>query len=162
MSKLEPIYLLPQEYMSFCNKEQGSWNIKRLPLIKENQTSQIKEFRAFLSIGRCKSLGSLKSFLWYTPLLSGGQYPHFFKLSAPAVGDCSSWLLYGRHPVSILNSLRAHLQSSCNVMAWWLQHPLLLSWKATFFSLIKSILLFVLNTNDLFIYLAVLCLRCGT
>ena len=55
MSKLEPIYLLPQEYMSFCNKEQGSWNIKRLPLIKENQTSQIKEFRAFLSIGRCKS-----------------------------------------------------------------------------------------------------------
>ena len=40
-----------------------SLNIKRLLLIKENQTSQIKEFSSFLSMGRCKHLGSLKSFL---------------------------------------------------------------------------------------------------
>ena len=31
--------------------------------LKENQISQVKEFSTFLLIGRCKSLGSLKSFL---------------------------------------------------------------------------------------------------
>ena len=31
-------------------------------IIKENQTSQVNEFSAFLCLGRCKSLGSLKSF----------------------------------------------------------------------------------------------------
>ena len=82
-----------------------------------------------------------------------GQYPHFLMLSAPTGGDCSSWLLYGRHPVSILKSLRAHLQGSCNVMAWQLQHPLLLIWEATFFSLIKSILLFFLILIYSFIWL---------
>ena len=45
-------------YKSFCNKV-----IKRLLLIKENQTSQVNELSAFLCMGRCKSLGSLKSFL---------------------------------------------------------------------------------------------------
>ena len=49
-------------YRSFCNKT-GSRNIKRLLSIKENQTSQDNEFRAFLCMGRCKSLDSLKSFL---------------------------------------------------------------------------------------------------
>ena len=41
----------------------GSWNIKRLLLIKEIQTSQVNESSAFLWTGRCRSLGSLKSFL---------------------------------------------------------------------------------------------------
>ena len=31
-------------------------------IIKENQTSQVNEFSAFLCLGRCLSLGSLKSF----------------------------------------------------------------------------------------------------
>ena len=44
-------------------------------------------------------------------------------------GGCSGWLLDGlgswQPPfVSILSSLRAHRLGSCNVMAWWLQHPL--------------------------------------
>ena len=39
----------------------GSLNIKRLLLMKENQVSDIKEFRTFLCMGRCKSLDSLKS-----------------------------------------------------------------------------------------------------
>ena len=43
----------------FATKTQ---NIKRLLLIKENQTSQVNEFSTFLYMGRCKSLGSLKSF----------------------------------------------------------------------------------------------------
>ena len=41
----------------------GSLNVKRLFLIKENQITQVKEFSAFLCMERCKSLGSLKSFL---------------------------------------------------------------------------------------------------
>ena len=31
--------------------------------VKENQVSQVNEFSAFLCMGRCKSLGSLKLFL---------------------------------------------------------------------------------------------------
>ena len=38
-------------------------NKKKLLLIKENHISQVKEFSAFICVGRCKSLGSLKSFL---------------------------------------------------------------------------------------------------
>ena len=41
----------------------GGLSIKRLLLIKENQICQVKEFNAFLCMGRCKSLGSRKSFL---------------------------------------------------------------------------------------------------
>ena len=41
----------------------GRLNIKRLLLIRENHITQVKEFSAFLCMGRCKSLGSLKSFL---------------------------------------------------------------------------------------------------
>ena len=52
---------------SFATK---TWYSKRLLLIKENQTSQVNEFSAFLCTGRCKILGSLKSFLWYAPQLS--------------------------------------------------------------------------------------------
>ena len=40
-------------------------------LIKENQVSQVKEFSAFLCMGRCKSLGLLKPSLSYASQLSG-------------------------------------------------------------------------------------------
>ena len=36
-------------------------------IVKENQIFQVKEFSAFLCMERCKSLGSLKSFLSYAP-----------------------------------------------------------------------------------------------
>ena len=45
--------------------------MSRLLWTKENQTSQGKEFRAFLCMRTCKSLGSLKSFLCYAPQFSG-------------------------------------------------------------------------------------------
>ena len=32
-------------------------------MLKENQISQVKEFSTFLCMGRCRNLGSLKSFL---------------------------------------------------------------------------------------------------
>ena len=51
-------------YIGVLQQKPGSWNIKRLLLlIKENQISQVNECSAFLCMGRCKSLGSLKSFL---------------------------------------------------------------------------------------------------
>ena len=51
----------------------GSQYIRGLLLTKENQTSQVQEFSTFLCMGRCKSLGSLKSFLSYAPQLSGAR-----------------------------------------------------------------------------------------
>ena len=50
-------------YRVFCNKRLGNQNIKRLLLIKADQTSQVNAFRAFLCMGTCKSVDSLKSFL---------------------------------------------------------------------------------------------------
>ena len=41
----------------------GSLNIKRLSYMKDNQITQVKDFSAFPCMGRCKNLGSLKSFL---------------------------------------------------------------------------------------------------
>ena len=76
-------------------------------------------------MGRCKSLGSLKSLLWYVPQPSGASILSFLIMSLFRVhtggrsgegkggGSCSSWLLDGGHPVSILTSLRAHLQGIC-------------------------------------------------
>ena len=91
-----------QDIQKFWQQKTGSRSIKGSLLIKENQMFQMKEFSAFLCIGRCKSLGSLNSFLWYAPQLSGARILCFL----------------------ILSSLRAHCLGSCNVMAWWLQHPL--------------------------------------
>ena len=51
-------------YIEFLWQRADSLNIKRWLLIKETQIFQSKEFRTFLCMGRCKSLGSLKSFLW--------------------------------------------------------------------------------------------------
>ena len=41
-----------------------------------------------------------------------------------AVADCQMGLAVGSPFISILSSLRAHHPGGCNVMAWWLQHPL--------------------------------------
>ena len=50
-------------------------------IAKENLKSQVKEFSAFLCMRRHKSLGSLKSFLEYTPQLSWGSSLCFQNLS---------------------------------------------------------------------------------
>ena len=42
----------------------------------------MKEFSIFLFMGRCKSLGSLKSFLSYASQLSGTSFLHFHTLSS--------------------------------------------------------------------------------
>ena len=50
-------------YTDILQQRAGNLNVKRLLLIKENQIFQVKEFSAFLCMGRWKILGSMKSFL---------------------------------------------------------------------------------------------------
>ena len=59
----------------FCNKT-PDW----LLLIEENQIFQVKEFSAFLYMVKCKSLGPLKSFLWYAAQLSAASALSFLIL----------------------------------------------------------------------------------
>ena len=62
-------------YIKACNKG----HVKVFLWIKENQISQVKESSTFLYMRRCKSLGSLKSFLSYASQLSRASilcFPH--------------------------------------------------------------------------------------
>ena len=106
----------------------GSLNIKRLLLIKENQTSQVKEFSAFLYMGRCKSLGSLKLFLWYASQLSGASILCFshpeLPWGSPKGVAAVWWLLDGRY--SFLPefpqgspSVVAHLLMTVTSFVYW-------------------------------------------
>ena len=120
----------------------NSQYIKRLLLTKENQTSQVKEFSAFLCMGRCKSLDSLKSFLWYAPQLSGASILCFLILSLLRVHHWGwlQWLMvWWWASSSILSSLRAHHPVSCNVRAWRLQHPLFMDTAGNIFSLTRIV-----------------------
>ena len=103
------------------NKRPGSRNIKRLLLIKENQISPIEEFSTFLCMGRCKSLGSLKSFLWYAPQLSRASILCFLIPSLLRVhcwGGCRSWLLDGGH--SLFPSWVPLWLAIGAAVMWWL------------------------------------------
>ena len=113
----------------------GIRNIKRLLLIKENQTSQVKEFSAFLCMGRCQSLGSLKSSLWFAPQLPGAAFLHPGSLQGTEFGAASvaESLAVCSLFVSILSPLRGHCWGSCHVMAWWLQNHLFTDMAVTFF-----------------------------
>ena len=108
-----------KEERSFVAKD-SSLNIKRLSLIKEKQITQAEEFRAFLYIGRCKSLGSLKSFLWYAPQLLGANILCFIHilsfLRAHHREWLQWWLLDGWH-----SFLPEFPRSSPAHHPWWLQ-----------------------------------------
>ena len=84
----------PGCYIEVLQQRADSLNIKTVLLIKEDQISQVKEFSAFLCMGRCKSLGLLKSFLWYVPQLSGARILCF---SGFTFGSAVWWLLDGRY-----------------------------------------------------------------
>ena len=51
------------DYTEVLQQRAGNLNIKRLLLIKKTQIFQVKEFSAFLCMGRWNILGSMKSFL---------------------------------------------------------------------------------------------------
>ena len=79
-----------QHIQEFLQQGAGTWEHQMIT-VKENQMSQIKEFNAFLYTERCKSLGSLQSFLWYAPQLSEASIlcVHILSfLRAP----CRQWL----------------------------------------------------------------------
>ena len=79
-------------YTDLLQQRAGSLNFKRLLLIRGNQISQVKKCSAFLWMGRCKSLDSLKSFLSYASPLSGASLSELeLRWGSPAgVGsDCS-------------------------------------------------------------------------
>ena len=65
-------------YRSFATSiRAGSLNIKRL-LLKKTKYLKLRNLALFLCLRRCKSLGSLKSFLWCSSQLFWGQYPMIF------------------------------------------------------------------------------------
>ena len=110
----------------FATKTRQS-DIKRLLFIKENQIAQVKEFSTFLCMWRCKSLGSLKSFLWHAPQFSGACVLLFSILSPLRVHswrDCSGWGLGNRQPVCLHCLSPSWVPSGLVVVAWRLQHPL--------------------------------------
>ena len=63
--------------MQFCNEVYGYCEHQKI-IVKENEISQVKEFSSFLCMGRCKSLGSLKSFLSYAFQLSWSNVLYIF------------------------------------------------------------------------------------
>ena len=85
---------------------------------QENQTSQVKEFSAFLCMRRCKSLDSLKSFLWCAPQFSGARIPCFRSQPEFRRAYCGEWLqsdgCWMAGVLSFLSPRRAHYP-------WWLQ-----------------------------------------
>ena len=122
-------------FRSFATKGQVVRNVKRLLLIKENQISRVKEFSVFL----CKSLGSLKSFLWYArDARLWVHWNHCFDMHLSYLGPVSciftSWvssglttgsgcsLMAARWQVffSDLSFLRAHQLTLEGCNRWWL------------------------------------------
>ena len=62
--------------MQFFQQRPGSWNIKRLLFIKENRyLKDVKEFSAFLCLGKMQESGLTEIIPLICTLASGGQYP---------------------------------------------------------------------------------------
>ena len=115
-------------YIEICNKRQVVWTSKVFLWIKENQISQVKEFSAFLCLGRCKNLGPLKSFISYASQLLGPvpcafSHPEFFR--AP----CREWLQPDGWQITGILLLPECLEGWNH---WWLWHPCLLIWQEIF------------------------------
>ena len=116
-------------YIEVCNKRQ------RLLWIKEKQVSQIKEYSTHLCMGRCKCLGTLRSFLSYASQLSEASILLlvFHILSSSFTIHCrvstvnSCWIASILLPFWALLGLRnSHLETQNHQ---WLRHPCLLIWQ---------------------------------
>ena len=96
------------------------------------KTRYLKEFSIFLHMGRCKSLGPLKSFLSHASQLSGVSILCFFTCWVSSVltigSGATSRLPYCKHCSSQVPSefRNSHLEGwNC----WWLWQPCLLIWQ---------------------------------
>ena len=125
-----------QDIWMFVQQRPGSWDLKSLLVIKENQTSQVREFSAFLSIGSFKSPGWLMLFLGSAPQLSRANVLYFLILSFFRVyswGDgCSDWLLLAgiQFPAWVSSGLTVGVDlmqwlDGCNVLCLLIQQAML-------------------------------------
>ena len=125
-----------QDIWMFVQQRPGSWDLKSLLVIKENQTSQVREFSAFLSIGSFKSPGWLMLFLGSAPQLSRANVLYFVILSFFRVyswGDgCSDWLLLAgiQFPAWVSSGLTVGVDlmqwlDGCNVLCLLIQQAML-------------------------------------
>ena len=108
----------------------GSLDFKRLLLIEENQISQVKEIGAFLRMGRCRRLGSLK-FISYASQLSWASILSFFPPSWAPLGltignSCGLMATRSQIFFSFLSALRVQQHTLEGHNGWWLWHPCLL------------------------------------
>ena len=125
-------------YMGVFATKTSSQNTQRLLWIKENQISQVKEFSTLLCTGRCKSLDSLKSFLWCAPYLCRANTLCFLILSFLRVyrwglTTVSDDLMAGN--IMFLSRVPSGLTIRA-ALTWWLDCCnifCLLIWQAIFF-----------------------------
>ena len=117
-------------YIQVYKKGQVIWISKVFLLIKENQTSQAKEFSTFLCMGKCKNLGSLKSFLSYVSQLSGASilgflHPEFLCahhrvwLQPDGCQITGIGLLPLCPQGSEIHIWRAWVTDDCDILAYW-------------------------------------------
>ena len=113
--------------------QEGEWrsqvyrNFVTECIVKENKTSQVKEFNIFLYMQRCQSLGSLKLFLSYAYQLSWTSTLCFFT-SHPELPEAhcrgwlkSWWLLDPR------NSSLSWVPLGLTNLYWWLESLLIVT-----------------------------------
>ena len=115
-------------YIEALQQRAGSLNIKIIEI------RYLKKLSAFLSVGRCKSLGSLKPLLLYARQLSWASIPCVFSHLGPvgAHGEewlPSWWLLDCRH--FFLRALRTHsshwrtaIIDVCDILVYWQQEKI--------------------------------------
>ena len=123
-------------YIEVLQQRVGSLNIRRL-LLKKTRNPKLS---AFLCMGRYKSLGSLKSFLWYIPQLSGPVSWIFtsWVFSGLTIGSgCSP--IAARWQVFIPSWVPSGLTIGSGCSHWWQCPPLLTDVKVLHFSV---------STND--------------
>ena len=103
-------------------EDREAWRAVVIEVAKSQtqQISQVEEFSAFLCMGICKSLGSLKSFPSYAFQLSGASV---FWFSVLTLGSSRSLITVRSQ---VLFSFLVALES-CN--RWWLWNPCLLIWQ---------------------------------
>ena len=109
-------------YIEVFNKGADRLNVKRLLL-------QVKEFSVFLCMGRYRSLGSLKSFIWYTSHPSQANILDFHILSflrghhRECLQSDGCWmagiLSFPRLPRPSSLHWRARVADDCGVLGYW-------------------------------------------